>query len=106
MRQGRIDEIRLEKFVEALHDTSTGLTHPALTGIRKQSVQDVERLFGQGVINFMNAKKYEKEAKFLTVIRNWRLAIDGRGLTEETRQMFLQDFKVFICEDLMPWYPD
>ena len=37
--QGRVDDVGLEKFVEALQDPSTGLTYPALIGVRKQSVQ-------------------------------------------------------------------
>lgn len=90
--------------MEALQDTSTGLTYPALTGVRKQSIQDVERLFGPGVIEFMEKKEYDSEAMFLKVIRNWRRAIDERGLEESQRQKFIYDFKSYICEDLMPWY--
>lgn len=98
-----MNDIRLETFVEALHDSTTGLTYPALTGERKQSVQDVERLFGQGVINFMARKEYVPEAKFLMVVRNWRRAIDERGLEQGCRQKFIKEFRDFICEDLMPW---
>ncbi len=104
LRQGRVDDNRMEYFVEAVKDPSTGLTYPALTGVRKQSVQDVERLFGEGVIKFMEAKQYMPEAIYLRVVRNWRRAIDERGLGESTRQQFLQEFKDFICADLMPWY--
>ena len=99
-----MENIRLETFVEALQNPSTGLTYPALTGVRKQSVLDVERLFGQGVIDFMDAKQYQQEARFLRVVRNWRRAIDERGLMESSRQKFLHEFKDYICEDLMPWY--
>lgn len=74
-----MDTIRLEKFVEALHDPATGLTYPALTGVRKQSVEDVERLFGEGVIKFMQDHEYEPEMKFLRTVRNWRQAIDERA---------------------------
>lgn len=96
----------LERFVEALQDPDAHLTHPALTGVRKQSVQDVERLFGHTVIEFMESKGYAVEAKFLKVVRNWRRAIDERGLSEIQRQAFLQDFKMYVCEDLMPWYAE
>lgn len=92
--------------MEGLQDASTGLTYPALTGVRKQSVQDVERLFGPGVIAFMEKKNYQPEARFLKVVRNWRRAIDERGLEESQRQRFIQDFKTYICKDLMPWYSD
>ncbi len=104
--------------MEALQSPGTGLTYPALTGVRKQSVQDVERLFGPGVIAFMTSStyntiiafmtssSYNTEAKYLSIIRNWRRAIDERGLEVKQRQQFLQDFKEYICEDLMPWYAD
>ena len=36
-----------------MHDTSAGLTYSAFSGVRKQSVEDVERLFGQSVIAWM-----------------------------------------------------
>lgn len=103
VRQGRVEGIGLERFVEALQDESTGLTYPALTGVRKQSVQDVERLFGSEVIEFM---KYHAEAKILKVVQDWRRAIDERGLDESQTQRFIQDFKAYICQDLMPWYAD
>ncbi len=92
--------------MEALQSPGTGLTYPALTEVRKQSVQDVERLFGPGVIAFMTSGSYNTGAKYLSIIRNWRRAIDERGLEETQRQQFLQDFKEYICEDLMPWYAD
>ncbi len=92
--------------MEALQSPGTGLTYPALTGVRKQSIQDVERLFGPGVIAFMTSSSYNTKAKYLSIIRNWRRAIDERGLEETQRQQFLQDFKEYICEDLMPRYAD
>ena len=86
-----------------MQDPNT-VTYPALTGVHEQSVQDTKRLFGFGVIEFMERKNYQEEAKFPRSIRNWRRAIDERGLEEDQRQMFIQDFKTYICEDLMPWY--
>ena len=41
LRRGAAADIGLEKFVEAVKDSSTGLTYPALTGVPKQSVEDV-----------------------------------------------------------------
>ena len=41
---------QLQRFEEALHDPSSGLTYTALCGIRKQSVEDVERLFSEDLI--------------------------------------------------------
>lgn len=96
--------IRLKSFMEALHpdDAATGLTFPALGGVRKQSVEDVKRLFGQGVIDFMKKRKYNAEAEYLQRVRNWRRAIDERGLSEDKHQQFCAEFLEFIVSDLMP----
>ena len=104
MRRGAAADIGLEKFVEALKDSSTGLTYPALTGVRKQSVEDVEKLFGEGVIRFMEQHKYENEAKYLRTVRNWRRAVDERGLSDIQRQQFCSEFLDYILKDLIPWY--
>ena len=50
LRQGVPFDLQLERFKEALHDTSSGLTYSALSGVRKQSVQDVERLLSESLI--------------------------------------------------------
>ena len=55
-RQGGPACINLEHFMEALYDPSTNLTYPALIGARKQSVQDVERLFSKEMELFMQKK--------------------------------------------------
>lgn len=51
--------------MEALHDPTTNLTYPALTGARKQSVTDVERLFSADMIHFMESKGYTAEAQYI-----------------------------------------
>ena len=83
LRQGGPFDLQLERFEEALHDTSSGLTYSALSGVRKQSVQDVERLFSESLILWMENKGYLVEAKYLRVIRDWRCASDERGLSNE-----------------------
>lgn len=93
----------MERFVQALEDSSSGLTYTALTGVRKQSVEDVERLFGPGVISFMDKHQYHSEAKYLKTVRNWRRAIDERGLTEQQRRQFRDDFMTFILDEWIPW---
>ena len=98
LRRGAVEDIGLETFVEALKDPSTGLTYPALTGVRKQSVDDVERLFGEGVIKFMEEHKYENEAKYLKTVRNWRRAVDERGLPDSLRQQFCSEFLDYIVK--------
>ena len=74
-------DLQLERFEEELHDTSSGLTYSALSGVGKQSVQDVERLFSESLILWMENKGYLVEAKYFRAIRNWRRASDERGLS-------------------------
>ena len=96
----------MERFEEALHDTSSGLTYSALSGVRKQSVQDVDRLFGESLIQWMEKKDYLVEAKYLRVIRNWRRASDERGLSNEQRSNFNNELLDYILDELMPWHKD
>ena len=104
LRRGGTRGIHLERFVQALEDPSSGLTYSALTGVRKQSVEDVERLFGPGVISFMKRNHYEDEAKYVEVVRNWRRSVDERGLSEDQRRQFRNDFISYILDDWMPWH--
>ena len=92
--------------MQALEDPSSGLTYSALTGVRKQSVEDVERLFGPGVISFMEKHGYDAEAEIVRTVRNWRRAIDERGLSEEQRREFRDDFLSFILDEWMPWHKE
>ena len=55
-------KLNLERYVEALSEPSSSLTYPALTGSRKQSVIDAERLFNPDLAVFMQQKGYDYEA--------------------------------------------
>lgn len=90
--------------MEALNDPATGLTYTALSGVRSQSVEDAERLFGKGVIEFMEAKGYLFEAKYLRIVRNWRRASDERGLSDVQRRSFNREFLDLILDEVMPWH--
>ena len=103
-RSGGPDKLQLERFVEALSDPSSGLTYPALTGARKQSVVDAERLFNPDLTAFMKQKGYEYEARYTEIIWNWRRSCDERGLSELQRCRFNYQFLNLILEELMPWY--
>jgi hypothetical protein len=96
----------LERFTLALNDPSSGLTYPALTGQRKQSVQDAERLFSDGVARFMERNNFDYEAKFVRTVLNWRRACDERGLTELQRCRYNYNRLNFLLDDLMPWYTE
>ena len=98
--------MQLEHFSQALSDPSTELTYPALTGARKQSVVDAERLFNPNLAAFMRKNGYEYEAKYIETIWNWRRACDERGLPELQRSKFNHQFLNMILEELMPWFKE
>jgi hypothetical protein len=104
LREGNIPGIDLRFMRDALHDASTGLTYEALTGKNKQSVPDCERIISVGVISFMEKNGHLSDSRVLTVLRNWHRAVDGRGLSDETRLSYLQDIKNWLLDDWMPWH--
>ena len=92
--------MRLECFVEALSDPSSNLTYFALSGARKQSVQDAERLLSPEMAEFMEKKGYAREAR---AIANWRRSYDQSGLSDLERCRFNYELLHYILDDLMPW---
>lgn len=84
-REGGPYGFNLNGFDEALTNPGTGLSHAELTGERKQSVQDAERLLSYHVSRFLMDKGYHKEAEYVKVIAGWHEAADGRGLSELQR---------------------
>lgn len=99
-------KLKLERYAEALNDTSSGLTYPAFVGSRKQCVTDAERLFSPKLAAFMEKKGYTFEAKYIKTVWNWRRASDERSLTSLQRCQFNYEFLNFMLEDLMPWYKE
>ena len=75
-------------------------------GVRKQSVEDVERLFSKTLVAWMERKGYEFEARHLSVVRNWRRACDERGLPSTLRSQFKCNLLEYILDELMPWHAD
>ena len=63
-------------------DRSTGLTHIALVGGRKQSVPDAEKLLSFHVAKFLRDKNYYAEADFMETIAQWHESSDGRDLSQ------------------------
>ena len=76
----------------------------ALTGSRKQSVQDAERFLSLEMANYMKMKGYHFEEKLLRTVANWRRACDERGLTELQRCKFNYQLLNLLLDDLMPWH--
>ena len=93
--------LQLQRFRDAAYEPSTGLTYAALTGMRKQSVGDVERLFNPNVAKFMKDNGYTFEARYVETIHNWRRATDERGLTQQQRSEFNKEL---VLDELMPWH--
>ncbi len=104
LREGSIPGIDLKLFREALHDPNTGLTYESVTGKNKQSVPDRERLISPAVVSFLRKKGDETGANILSTISNWHKAVDGRGLSEEARSVYLSDMKNWLLDDWMPWH--
>ena len=96
--------LQLQRFMEALYDLDTRLSYHALIGTRKQSVSDVEKIFSESVLKFLEGKGYDKEAMYVCVIMNWRKASDMRGLSDEQREKYNKDVMDYILDELMPWH--
>jgi len=62
--------IELERFREALHDSTAGLTYMSLSSVRKQFVEDLESLFSKSLVKWMEDKGYSAEAKHLRIVCN------------------------------------
>ena len=103
-RSGGPDDINLARFMDALYDPEARLTYTALTGERKQSVKDAERLFSTSMLAFMEKKEFTKEADYIRAILNWRRSCDERGLSEQQRSKYNYEMLNYILDDLMPWH--
>ena len=106
LRKGHIPNVDVQAFVKAMHDPTTGLTYTALTGKRKQSVGDAEKLLSPAVGKWLKANNFLSEAKFVEVVSNWHKASDGRGLSEAERERYNLAMLDYLLEDWMPWFRD
>ncbi|XP_078667520.1 uncharacterized protein LOC144909356 [Branchiostoma floridae x Branchiostoma belcheri] len=104
VRAGQVPAIQMRRWVEAMQNSDTGLTFTALTGKRKQSVADCERMFSPGVVQFFKDKGYKSEAWFAETVHNWHKATDGRGIDQETRKKYNHAMLSFLLEDWMPYH--
>ena len=104
LQKGHVPNLNLQAFIKAMHDPDTGLTYTALSGKRKQSVGDAEKLLSAAVAKWLTANGYEKEGRFVEVISNWHKASDGHGLSEETRSHYNIAMLDYLLEDWMPWF--
>ncbi|CAB4001791.1 Hypothetical predicted protein [Paramuricea clavata] len=77
---------------EAMNNAETGLTYTPLTGKRKQSVGDAEKLWSPEVAKWLKVNGFLNEGSFVEMVSNWYKTSDGRGLTE--------------ADHWMPWYKE
>ena len=92
----------LQGFDDAMRDPNTGLTLAALTGERKQSVVDAERMLSYLVGKFLSENGYEKEGEYVNIVAGWHEAADGRGLSELERCKKNYAMLNMILDDWMP----
>ena len=74
--KGGPEGMELKGFDDAMMDSSTGLTHAALTA---------EQMLSFLVAKFLREHGYIREANYIDIVAGWHEAADGRGLTELQR---------------------
>ena len=100
------ESLRWEHFEEAAHDMFSGLTTSALRGIHKQSVEDVERLFSDAMVTWMEKKGYAYEANYIRSVCDRRKACNQRELSVSQQSQCNQDFLDYILDEMMHWHRD
>lgn len=102
--KGNNANLDFDAFDAVLMDPQSGLTHAALTGKRKQSLVDAERLMSSFVATSLQKHGYEKEAKFVQILADWHAATDGRGLSQLERCRYNYQMLNAILDEWMPWH--
>ena len=103
-RDWNIPGIDLRRLVEALKDPNTGHRKQALTGERKQNVPDCGKVLAKGIVEFLHVHGYNAEKGVASVIRNWHIAVDGRGVCEISRSQYWQEMIDWMLSDWIPGY--
>ena len=73
----------------------------------RQSIRIAKRFFSIDVQEELTKNGDDKEAKFVSLVRNWFEACDERGIDAYIRVKYLQDFSNFLAELVMwdDWPP-
>lgn len=104
VRNGGNAMLNYEAFDDVLKDPESGLTHAALTGKRKQSLKDAERLLSYHVVRSLKRHGHDREAEYVEVLVHWHEATDGRGLSQLTRCKYNYQMLNLILDEWMPWH--
>ena len=68
VQNGGYTVLNYEAFDDVLKDPSSGLTHTALAGKRKQSLKDAERLLSYHVVHSLERHGHVREAEYVKVL--------------------------------------
>ena len=60
-----------------MESPETCLTYVALSGQRKQNIEDAERIFSKSVAQYLRQRGYTNEAVYVQTVCNWHVASDG-----------------------------
>ena len=104
VREGKDPKLNFETFNDAMQDPESGLTYAALTGKRKQSLKDAERLLSCHVADSLLRKEHVQEARHVQLIANWHEASDGRGLSQLQWSKYNYEMLNYVLDDWMPWH--
>ena len=66
----------------------------------------MKSLFSKTLVEWMDKKGYEFEARHLSVVHNWRRACDEQGFPTTLHSQFNVNFLAYILDELMPWHAD
>ena len=80
------------------------LTYAVLVGLRRQNVEDAERLLSYDTAESLDRYGHEEAAYYVRTIAQWHEASDGRGLTCLQRSKFNYQMLNFVIADWIPWF--
>ena len=94
----------MERLQEAMESPETCLTYVALSGQRKQNVEDAERIFSKSVAQYLRQRGYTNKAVYVQTVCNWHVASDGRGISQLKRCKYNYEMLQYVLDESMPWH--
>ena len=74
--------------------------------MRKQSVEDAERMISPRVADFMESKGPSETARYFRIFSDYHVANDGHSRTQEWRSTANKATLYYLLDDYMPWRKD
>ena len=103
-RSGGPEGCHLERLQEAMESPETCLTYVALSGQKKQKVEDAERIFSKSVAQYLRQRGYTNEVVYVQTVCNWHVASDGRAISQLKRCKYNYEMLQYVLDELMPWH--